>query len=738
MTVPTKELQHAWTVLQHGDIAAAVGLFGAIAERFPASAEAQAALGHAQLRAGREALASASLEQALRLSRRLPQAWRDLGLIAMQRSDFAAAEKAEREAVALEPRDANAWFLLGQALFALARHPDAEGAFARSAALHPSFVDARFRLGNLAFDKQAFAAAARHYQAFVRARPADLNGWINLGLSLASAADLAGARAAFESAVALAPEQVKPVALLATVMKQSGAAAAELAPVARRVLELSPETADMRVKVACCLFDEFDFSAAKASLARALELDPGNLAARWLQFQMPDHVVAPDEAVRERFLARWRDGIARFETIDWQQPEYAAQAADVVTAGANFFLAYLGRPLVDEQVRNARVLCRMAQAAWPRHDDVAVRPIGAKRRRVAVFSSSLHAHSVGRVWSPALLALDPVEFEVGVFHAGSGEDAGIQRWRARAAHFEGGERPADAWIEVLRAFAPDIVVFLDVGMDRFTQAVASLRHAPVQAATWAHPVTTGLETIDYFLSADACEPADGDAHYSETLVRLPRLGAFLDLPDPAPESPRGAAAEDSVRLLCAQSADKLHPAHDALFAGILAACPEARLDVLCGAPLPRVAEALAERLRPAFAAAGVAFDTRCRVHPRLPTAEYLAFVRGADVCLDSLDFSGGVTSLDALWQNRPIVTLPGPLMRGRQTFAMLKLIGLDDLVAADRDDYLNIAVRLARDATLRAAVSARIRRRKAELYGDRSVVDALAAFLRTVEAPARR
>ena len=64
-------------------------------------------------------------------------------------------------------------------------------------------------------------------------------------------------------------------------------------------------------------------------------------------------------------------------------------------------------------------------------------------------------------------------------------------------------------------------------MHQYVQVLASLRHAPVQATTWGHPVTSGMSTIDFFLSADEFEPPDADAHYTETLIRLPRMGVFV-------------------------------------------------------------------------------------------------------------------------------------------------------------------------------------------------------------------
>ena len=64
-------------------------------------------------------------------------------------------------------------------------------------------------------------------------------------------------------------------------------------------------------------------------------------------------------------------------------------------------------------------------------------------------------------------------------------------------------------------------------MDATTAKLAALRLAPVQAASWGHPETSGLPTIDYYLSAQALEPADAQENYTEKLVALPNLGCWL-------------------------------------------------------------------------------------------------------------------------------------------------------------------------------------------------------------------
>ncbi len=617
-----------------------------------------------------------------------------------------------------------------------ARLPPRPRPHAMSTSAHSQNEAARqFQLGNHAYDARDFATAARHYAGAARLQPHDGKNWINLGLSLLQANDPARAREALERAVEFAPGQLKPLALLAAAMQRGGASEAEQIPVLERVLALSPDAVDMRLQLATAQFGIDEYGKAHANLKRVLELAPDNLIARWQSLQMPEAVVAPDQAARDRYLERWRRGIGWFEALDWSDPKFGAQAADTLVCATNFYLAYLGLALTAEQRRNAGVLRKLARAAYPALPDVRVRPIGNRRRKLAVFSASLNAHSVSRVWSSTLLALPADDIELAAFYPGTVEDASTANWRARATRFEGGQRSIATWIAALRAYAPDIVLFPDIGMDRVTQAVAALRHAPVQVAAWGHPVTSGLDTIDYFLSADACEPEDAAGHYSERLVRLPRLGCYLDPPATTTQPARRTGPGETFRFLCVQNADKLHPAHDALFARILQASPHARLDVLCNAKAAITADALADRLRAEFRRHGVDFDSRCRVHARLPVAEYQRFLDQADACLDSLDFSGGITSLDSLWRDLPIVTLPGALMRGRQSYGMLRLLGIDELIAVDTDDYVRIATRLAQDAPWRDALTKRIDAAKTRLYRDADAVHALAAFLRSVEPP---
>ena len=117
------------------------------------------------------------------------------------------------------------------------------------------------------------------------------------------------------------------------------------------------------------------------------------------------------------------------------------------------------------------------------------------------------------------------------------------------------------------------------------------------------------------------------------------------------------------------------------------------------------------------------------VLPTFPHDDYLRINLACDAMLDTLHWSGGNTSLDALACGLPVVTLPGDFMRGRQSAAMLRLVGAPEMIARDRDDYVRIATRAAGDAAWRKELAARIRDGRAAIFDTREPVEAFAQLL---------
>ncbi len=64
----------------------------------------------------------------------------------------------------------------------------------------------------------------------------------------------------------------------------------------------------------------------------------------------------------------------------------------------------------------------------------------------------------------------------------------------------------------------DVLVFAEIGMDPVNYLLAFSRLAPTQVVTHGHASTTGIPTLDYFISYKPFEVAHAQEHYSETLV----------------------------------------------------------------------------------------------------------------------------------------------------------------------------------------------------------------------------
>ena len=269
-------------------------------------------------------------------------------------------------------------------------------------------------------------------------------------------------------------------------------------------------------------------------------------------------------------------------------------------------------------------------------------------------------------------------------------------------------------------------------MDPMSAQLAAQRLAAVQCMSWGHPDTTGLPTIDYFLSSDLMEPANGQEHYTETLVRLPNLATWWE---PGLHRPLSISrAELGLRpgatvYWSGQALYKYLPQYDEVFPRIALAAGDCQFVFIEFAKSRQVTERFRRRLVRAFAAHGLEFDAHCVMLQPLEQEMFIAAVGLADVILDTIGWSGGRSALDCLSHDIPFVTLAGPLMRARHTAAILAAMAIRETVAGSVDEYVALAARLAREPERRAALAATIRDAKHRLFRDRETIAALEDFL---------
>jgi len=324
------------------------------------------------------------------------------------------------------------------------------------------------------------------------------------------------------------------------------------------------------------------------------------------------------------------------------------------------------------------------------------------------------------------------DFHVSIFSVGCWNDATVSRLRGRAEQYVAVPANIPAARELILRGGLDLLFFPDIGMEPVCYALAMSRLARVQCATWGHPVTTGLPTVDYFVSSRLLEPDDAGDHYTERLVRLATINAFCAPPrlrGPAQSRADLGLPEKAHLYLCPQSLFKLHPEFDDHLAQIVMRDPQGLL-VFLEAPHPAWQELLVKR----WAARPERIDRKARFLPRTGRDAFLHVLRLADVILDPTHFGGGKTSYQALGLGVPVVTQPSRFLRGRITAALYQKMGWRNLIAPDRQTYVELAVKLASDADFRSWAASQIAQRQACLFEEAAAVEQFASFLRQAGA----
>lgn len=686
-------------------------------------------LGHLLRRTGRGAEALDCYAAAISLHPELPETHVCLGeaLAGLGRNQDAAA--AFRNALERNADSAPAHAGLGNVLLALDDRDEALAACKRALALRPELAVMHFYAANALHAKGFEAEAIAAYQAAIERDPRLVEAHNNLGNVLKEQGDTEQALACYQQALTLKPDFVEALFNAAKLLRERGWLA-EAAAAHRSLLEMRPDMVDAHIDLGNALKGMGDMAGALASYRRALELNPDYAEARWALAMSYFPMVAEDEAE----LARSRTAFAAelTELERWCEARGAGKMARAVGVQQPFYLTYQEGDHRDLFARYGS-LCARLMGAWQEAAGLgrAVRVTRADIR-VGIVSAHIHDHSVWHaIIKGWLQKLDRNRFDLRLFYLGKTNDVETALAKTLVTHYTYGKSDIVEWAPLILGHQLDVLIYPEVGMDPTTAKLASLRLAPVQAATWGHPHTTGLPTIDYFLSGDSLEPPDAQRHYTERLIRLPGFGSSYE---PVPVTPgqtdlAALGVRDGVPLLlCPGTPFKYTPRHDAALIEIARRLGECQFVFFTPKRADDLMQRLRARMQRSFAAAGLDLHAYAVFVPWQNRPGFYGLMSLADVYLDTMGFSGFNTAMQAIECGLPVAAYEGGFLRGRLASGVLRQMGLDELVAADDAAYVDIAVRLARDAAWWGSMRERMVAARPKLYGDVAPVRALEEF----------
>ncbi|MBW4558382.1 MAG: O-linked N-acetylglucosamine transferase, SPINDLY family protein [Trichormus sp. ATA11-4-KO1] len=430
---------------------------------------------------------------------------------------------------------------------------------------------------------------------------------------------------------------------------------------------------------------------------------------------------------RQRYTQGLRELI---QQTSLKTPEEKTNALAGIGRLTNFYLSYQAQNDIELQRQYGNLVHEIMAANFPQW----VVPLSMpqlqpnQKIRIGYTSHYLHSYS-GTLWLTGWLRYCNHEnFEIYCYYTGNNPDLVTQQFQEYSDVFHHIPHNLSAVCEQIISDKLHILVFPEIGMNPQTMQMAGLRLAPVQCTAWGHPVTTGLPTIDYFLSSELMEPENAQSHYSEKLILLPNIGVSYPKPYIPPIVKSRAdfqLSDDAVIYLCCQAPFKYLPQYDFVFAEIACRVSQAKFVFLRG-------KLLQQRLKREFAAVDLNSEDYCVLLTVPERLDYLMINLLADVYLDTFTWSGGNTTLEAIACHLPVVTCPGEFMRGRHSDSFLKMLGVTDTIAENTAEYVDIAVKLGLDPVWRRSVSERMSQRQDYLFDDQVCVAGLETFYQDV------
>ncbi len=362
--------------------------------------------------------------------------------------------------------------------------------------------------------------------------------------------------------------------------------------------------------------------------------------------------------------------------------------------------------------------------------------------KVAIVSGNVHDHAVWtaivRGWCQGI---DAKRFRLAIIYTDTVVDRETEIARRSVDTFVQGTRDFAGWVDAIRTLAPDVLIYPEVGMDKTCIKLAALRLAPVQVAAWGHAETTGMPTIDYFLSAAAFESETAQQNYSEKLVPLAGIGArYAPLAPERVELDLRTIGLDPTRpiALCPATPYKFLPEYDWTFAELAREIDNCQLVFVTDNIAPRLSELLARRLQAEFAKESLDASRFVRFIPHQPRPQYFSLMRQSAIYLDTLGFSGFNTAMQALECGLPVITVEGRFMRNRFAAGLLREIELEALLADDAAQYVEIAADLLSNPHAMRSARRTVNENFPRLLNRDESIRSLEEFLELVAPPRAR
>jgi predicted O-linked N-acetylglucosamine transferase (SPINDLY family) len=656
----------------------------------------------------------------------------NLGIVFSQLRDFNKAVELFNKAVKINPEYAEGFNNLGNALFELSEFDKSLDCYKKAIKLNPNFSDAFNNLGNVYKKKENLNKALESYEfaiSFDIEKSKD-KPYYNLGNIYRELGDYDKSINLYKKAISINPNSISALINLSISLNKNGNLK-EAMNFCERAAEKDPKNVRALNNLGEYNQEIGNEDSSIIYYKKALELEPENLRSKWLLMNTFPIIYKNFEHI-DYFKKHFAKNLKSFEDLISKNKIFEKkQVLSALSSSTNFYLHYHGDDITSLQKRYGALLHKLTKYVYPQfHKKIAFNK-PSKFGKVGFISSFFCEHVISKLFKNWIIKLNKNKFRTFVYHIGKENDYITNLIKENCYSFFH-KTNIDLVINKIVSDQLDVLIFLDIGMDPRMQILGSLKLAPIQCCAYGVPVTTGFENIDYFFSGESMETDTSQKHYSEKLIKLPALGVDYDNPIKKDINDLNYKKEkDKTIFLSLQSNFKLLPQHDHIYFEIIKKTPKCQFWFI-GTKNEFIASKFKKRISIMCKENGLLLNDFFVFYPQTSYQSYLNLISKSDIILDSLDWSGLNTSLEAISLDKPIITLPTNFMRGRHTYGILKILKLDELICSSKKEYVDLAVKLSKNPSFLDNAMKKIKINKKLVFGNYRVIEYLEDFLKSL------
>jgi len=552
-----------------------------------------------------------------------------------------------------------------------------------SAIKHKPDSDSAYRvLGDILFTKQETEAAQAIYQQAVKINPNLTKAWYNLALVEKHLNRLPAALCSLQNAIRLQPDySLALTAFAETALQTDSNSDAEI--FLKELIKKHPRNPLLQITLAEILFNDQQLDKALHYTLETLKIDPHNGEAYNLtgliNLQLGEAGNARTNLARAHKLSPESKKINSnllYSLI--ADPEIGTQ--EYLEEAKQWWRTF-GAPLAAEKIYSHKRNL-----------------ISNRTLRLAFISGDFYRHSVSYFLLPLIRALAKNQFEIFCYSDTYKTDNYTAEIKKQTYHWDSIYGLDDSTVaKMINNDKIDILIELAGHTANNRLSVMARRPAPVQLSWLGYPASTGISNSIFRLTDQISDPASSEKHYTETLAFLkPIFICYAPPPEAVSLTNKKTELKNNQIVFASfNNSAKLNLQVIEVWAKILEQLPESVLTLKTRTLLDKTAAA---SIKQKFSNTGINPARILIYGNHYPTIEHFKAYNEVDIALDTFPYNGTTTTCDALWMGIPVITLQGDSHAGRVGVSLLQTIGCPELIAEDKTDYINRAVKLALDS----------------------------------------